>query len=389
MKIFNLLFLFFLSLAAHAQVTDAEFEKRIDRISSKIPLSYNSHVKSHIMDFMRNDKGNTSRILEVFYLYKHDIDSILKKNQLPTELSYMAISLSGCSNFETSEEGGTGFYMMRYITAKSRGLHISSYVDERRDILKATSAFAKEIKEIYKKYQDWPMTIAAYYASDLEMDRAISYSKDSTGDYWKIHSFLPFSYQKTYPKFIASAYLMNYHKAHSISPAKKLQFKTDTVPIRQYTTIYQIATKLEIDYDLLKLLNPIYKKQIIPNSGRDYYLVLPKDKVDDFYNLGEEVYEVGEDSVAAPVTPEPEVKPPSVPEYTTIYYTVRSGDILLKIADYYDCTVSSIKRWNGLRSDMIAVNQRLKIVVPTSKLDYYKKINGMSSYEKSRIAAKD
>ena len=232
--------------------------------------------------------------------------------------------------------------------------------------------------------------MAAYYATDLEMDRAISYAKDSFSEYWKIHPYLPFSYQKTVPKYIAAVYIANYFNLHGIVPSKKLQFATETVPIRQYTTIYQIATKLEMDYDLLTILNPIYKKQIIPNSGRDYYLVLPADKVDKFYELGENVYDVtelGKDTVPDTVEPEPE-KPP-VPEFTTIYYTVRSGDILLRIADYYDCTVSDIKRWNGLRSDKINVGQRLKIVVRSSQLDYYSKINGMSASQKAKVAAKD
>ena len=388
MKVFKILALLLLPMGLFAQVTDHQIESRLDLLETEVPLSYNAHIKPFVMDFLRNDKGNTSRILEVFSLYEHQIDSILQMYDIPSELKYMAISLSGCSNFETSEEGGSGFYMMRYITAKSYGLHISSYVDERRDILKSTHAFAKEIKSIYRKYSDWHMAISAYYASDLEMDRAVSYAKDSAGDYWRIHPYLPFTYQKTVPKYIAAVYLANYYKFHSIVPNKDLQFATDTVPIRQYTTIYQIATKLEMDYELLTLLNPIYKKQVIPNSGRDYFLVLPADKVDLFYELGDNVYDVeemGKDTV--PVAPEPEAPP--VPEYTTIYYTVRSGDILLRIADYYDCSVSDIKRWNGLRSDKIRVNQRLKIVVKTSKLDYYKQINGMSAAQKARVAARD
>ena len=117
----------------------------------------------------------------------------------------------------------------------------------------------------------------------------------------------------------------------------------------------------------------------------DYFLILPTSRVETFYALGDTVYlskEEPKDTVEVEEEPE-------VPPYTTIYYTVRSGDMLLYIADYYDTRVSTIKRWNGLRSDRINVNQRLKIVVPTSKLDYYKRINRMSSAEKRRIANRD
>ena len=89
-------------------------------------------------------------------------------------------------------------------------------------------------------------------------------------------------------------------------------------------------------------------------------------------------------------TVEEEQKPKvELPPYTTIYYTVKSGDMLLIIADCYDTTVGRIKQWNGLRSDRINIGQRLKIVVPTSKLAYYKTVNGMSASQKRRTANRD
>jgi peptidoglycan DL-endopeptidase LytE len=46
-------------------------------------------------------------------------------------------------------------------------------------------------------------------------------------------------------------------------------------------------------------------------------------------------------------------------------YTVQSGDTLSHIAMRYDVSVSQIKSWNGLTSDMIYVGQKLSISSPT------------------------
>lgn len=376
-------------ISAFAQLSDALLSKRLGDIEKSIPLSYNSYVKAHISDYLRNDQQNTSMVISRFLQYESTIEQILSTYDLPSELKYLALSLSGCNAFEQSEEGGTGVYLMRYSVAKNKGLHISSYVDERRDLIKATHAMAQELKELYKKYADWHKAIAAYYATSLEMDRAISYSKDSLQRYWSAHSYLPFAYRRTVSKFIAGIYIANFYPNHNISMVAQHVYLTDTVPIRQHTTIGQLAVKLEIEHEILKELNPIYRKEVIPNSGRDYFLILPKDKVELFYNLGDSVYiseVVAQDTV---VKEEENIEAPPQPRYTTIYYTVRRGDMLLYIADYYDTRVSSIKRWNGLRSDRINVNQRLKIVVPTNRLDYYKQINGMSASQKRRIANKD
>ena len=47
-----------------------------------------------------------------------------------------------------------------------------------------------------------------------------------------------------------------------------------------------------------------------------------------------------------------------------IIYTVRSGDVLGKIAQNYDVKVSSIKNWNNLHSDRINIGQELVVYIP-------------------------
>lgn len=44
-----------------------------------------------------------------------------------------------------------------------------------------------------------------------------------------------------------------------------------------------------------------------------------------------------------------------------VYYTVRSGDCLSKIASRYRTSVSRLKQLNGLRSDFLRIGQRLRI----------------------------
>jgi peptidoglycan DL-endopeptidase LytE len=55
------------------------------------------------------------------------------------------------------------------------------------------------------------------------------------------------------------------------------------------------------------------------------------------------------------------------PAPTTGTYTVQSGDTLSHIAVKYDTTVSRIKSWNGLTSDMIYVGQKLKVGSSTTE----------------------
>ena len=93
-------------------------------------------------------------------------------------------------------------------------------------------------------------------------------------------------------------------------------------------------------------------------------------------------------TVVTPVKTQEEA--PVVQSTTAIvYYKVRKGDILLRIADLYDCEVNELRQWNNIRGNKIIVNQRLKIVVPSSKLSYYKKMDKLPQGEINRIMLKD
>ena len=50
----------------------------------------------------------------------------------------------------------------------------------------------------------------------------------------------------------------------------------------------------------------------------------------------------------------------------TTTYTVKSGDVLGKIAERHGCTVAQIKAWNNLSSNNIYVGQKLKVAAPKS-----------------------
>ena len=72
--------------------------------------------------------------------------------------------------------------------------------------------------------------------------------------------------------------------------------------------------------------------------------------------------------------PKPEIKRPAKPknvdkpqtpskskEAKCITYTVKSGDTLGGIAKKHHVSVADLKKWNNLKSDLIRVNQKLKI----------------------------
>lgn len=407
-----LLAIFLLPILANAQVTltDKEVSNRLLAIQDQVPLEYNGQSKPYVTEYTGNYANRTGKTLEKFNGLNDELIRIFKENNVPIELRYACISLSYCNSAFSETSGRTGFFALDYLAANRHGLYISNFVDERRDPLLAANAFCKEINEINKQCGDWRIALTQYYCGKMEWEKAVSRTSDSIPDFWQIAANLSYNYRMVYPKYVAAVYIANNFKQHKIS-ANGLNISTQSVPIRKYSTLAQVANKLEMDYELLKDLNPIYKRGVIPNSGRDYFLILPVKKVNKFYDLGDDVYDVIEttpDSVsiesdaAEEVETKPIVKTEPAPKPTpkakpeapakgvrTIIYVVRKGDAISIIADYYDCYVSDIKRWNGLKSTRINYGQKLKIVIPAAKYDYYIRVNKMSASELSRLRNKD
>ena len=380
--------------------------KRIVKIKTAIPVEYNQYVQQHINEFLRNDYYKTNiQIGKGLYILP-EIEKILKKNRLPGELRFVAFALSGLDNHKVSEEGGSGIWQLKYHVAKTYGLKINSYIDERRDPLKSTEAASKYFEDLYKIYEDWNLTIAAFYSSPLDVNKSIRQSGGNL-QYWKIHSYLPDEFQKTVPRFIASLYLFTHFRDHKINVQAFKPVQTDTIAVKNWTSFEQIEKVMGIDVFFLKEYNPIFKKSIIPFTLKKYYIIIPSNKIKTFRELEDSLYifkdkepglvtlpdnrpkpqpsdslsaeeGAGDKNVPEEEKEEPKPKPKPANEnlkgQALITYTVKRGDGLGKIADKYDCTITEIKKWNKMKSNMIKPGQKLKIYVPKSKLSKYKKI---------------
>ena len=87
-------------------------------------------------------------------------------------------------------------------------------------------------------------------------------------------------------------------------------------------------------------------------------------EADGIYEIIDEVPEAPDAAVMARNYDDYLVDEQSIAAGETFNYRVAKGNTLSSIADFFEVSVSDIKRWNGLRSGTIQVNKKLKIVAP-------------------------
>lgn len=336
-------------------------KQRLEELNARTPFNveYNTSLESVIKGYLKNRRNSLSRLMALSDYYFPMFEEILDKHGLPLEMKYLAIVESALVPRATSRVGAQGLWQFMFSTGKMFGLDVNSYVDERSDPIMATEAACEYLKSLEKSLGDWDLALAAYNSGPGNVAKALRRANGQT-NYWNIRQFLPRETAGYVPAFLATMYIFEFAEEHGFkSNGPQFPFiATDTIKVQKMITLQQVAEVTNLDIEEVRFLNPSYKKDVIPViKDENYVLRLPIDAVGKFVSNEQAIY--------AYVEKELEEREKSLPELfeqnDKIRYRVRNGDYLGRIAEKYGVSVSSIKRWNGLRSNRLRVGQRLTI----------------------------
>lgn len=405
-----------IALPIFSKAQDQLYAQRLATLRSQTDLIYNIEVKKHIDAYL----ANPTKVKDLISLSKYYfpvLEKHLKAKGLPTDLKYLAVSSSELNPTFSNGNGASGLWTMSYTVSKMYKLKVNTYVDERRDVNKSSAVFTQHFKDLFSIYKQWPLVIGAYGCSPISMNKCIRMAGNSLY-YWDIFPFLPTNCRDLYPQFVAATYILNFYKEHGIkATSQEINYDTDSVLVNKWLSLSQIANTLNVDLDELRKINPIFKKDIIPMNVDGYYIKIPKSKSKLFYLLNDSVYKpintevtpiliqkeepINEQDHTGVVTNIPEnVTPkekkkkevketPQKAKLAKVFYVVKRGDVISDIADWFDCDIADIKKWNKLKSNQVQKGKKLTLFVAANKTGYYKRINKMPTKQKKKLKRKD
>lgn len=382
--------------------SDSAYIEQLAQLVSIIDLTYNEKVKAFINLYANKRRGQVAKMIGLSEYYFPMIEEYLDRADLPLELKYLPIIESALNTRARSRAGAVGLWQFMYGTGKIYGLEINSYVDERRDPVKATIAATKFLKNLYNQYKDWTLVIAAYNCGPGNVNKAIRRSGGKR-NFWEIYYRLPRETRGYVPAFIAANYIMNYYDTlYHIKPEKyDLNIKTDTIVVNEFLHLQQVADVLQIPIETLRNLNPQYKRDIIPAKTRSYPLRLPEEYTLKFIDLKDSIFAY-KDSVFFNdknklITPpkyerhsryKASYAPPPTKNMIKIFYTVKPGDNVGYIASWYKVRLNDVRYWNNLYRDRIKVGQKLVIYKHKNVASKFINIDKMSFEAKQRMVGK-
>ena len=339
------------------------YEARLAELDGNTPLSlkYNNITQKFIELYANRRRDQVSRMLGLAEYYFPMFIQELDKHELPHELKHLAIVESALNPKARSRSGAKGLWQFMYRTGQIYGLEATSYIDDRFDPYKSTVAACEYLGYLYGLYDNWELALAAYNSGPGRVNRAIRRSGGKR-NYWELWKFLPKETRGYIPAFIAVNYIMEYASEHNIypTPPKYFGYETDTVGISNKVRFEQISAVIGVPVDEISYLNPTYKTGLIPGiAGESYVLTLPTNKIGDFINNEQTIYNyrepIEEDSTLA------EQKPSEIAKESLVWHHVKNGDVLGLIAEKYNCSIRDIKDWNNFNNSRIYIGQKLII----------------------------
>jgi len=322
-------------------------------IEVSVPLPLNQDVLEMIVFFQIERRDSIIKALSLMDIYLPRIKEIFKEEGVPEVIAYLPLIESAYDPLAHSNRGAKGVWQFMPSTARTYGLRVDSWVDERINPEKSCRAAAKFLKYYRKKFGSWTLALAAYNGGPTRVRRAIR--RLNTTDFWTIKQtrYIHPQTKRYIPAFIAGVYIAKNPLFFGFFYEKKKSALFDEVEIPEQTDLSVIAKCINSDVKILQKLNPELRRPITPYRYENYKLRIPKGRAGDF----EANY----------------AKIPADKRVIKRYHRVRRGDTLGEIARRYGTSIKSIMSVNNISSPRrLRIGRTIIIPMIPGKAGYQK-----------------
>jgi len=382
------------------------WEEKPEEITYDMPIIWNDRVEDCIIYFQTVAREPFSKYLSRSGKYIDLMKDIMKEKGLPQDLAYLPLIESGFNPYAYSYAHAVGPWQFISYTGRTYGLNRNHWYDDRRDFVKSTYAAANYLKDLYERFGDWHLALAAYNVGAGGIAKAIK--KQKTKDFWKLR--LNRQTRNFVPLYMAATIIAKDPKRYGFNVEYEKPLEWDVVTVDKAVDLKAVADALEVTVDSVKELNPQLRRGVTPPNHKKYTLRVPQgtgalfaqryDNIPEeslyFFhkiNRGESVSSIAKKYGVSPfsiiqlnnlsnkyrIYAGDYLKVPNFAaqtqagmqktyEYATnskgqIVYTVRKGDNLSEIATHFKTTSYEIAQTNKLRNQN-QIFKGQKLIIP-------------------------
>lgn len=330
-----------------------------DSISPRILRSFDLDSQFLPQQYEQRDaiKENSQYFLKRFensYMFIPIIRNMITQESLPQEFLFVAMVESEFITNAQSSKRATGIWQIIPTTAKSLGLEINDYIDERKDPVKSTRAALMYLKYLYNQTGQWYLAVMAYNCGYTRLQKAIQQAGGDTSLHVLIDDnkkFLPRETRNYIRKIVAMSLLFNdvdFLKENDLEYLLN-RGATNTLATLKFKSgvpLGLIANSIGLSLKELRKYNTHLKYAFLPPgpASKKYNVHIPYEKLALFLqNFDSSSYKANS---------------------AFVLHKVQKGETLSSISRQYKTTISELKRINGLNSSLLTIKQKLVIPIP-------------------------
>mgnify|MGYP003337343080 CR=1 FL=1 len=204
-------------------------------------------------------------------------DQLFKEENVPEDLKYLAVAESALF-MARSPKDAIGVWQFMEPTARSMGLRVDEFVDERRHVVKSTKAAIKYLKSGHSSLKNWSFAAAGYNMGHGSVKENIDFQKGKT--FYDL--FLNEETSRYVLRIAIIKELMEHAEKYGLQisddecykPSKVKAVKVD----KAIVDLAEWAINNGTSYKDVKLLNPWILKRTLPTpKGEPYSIDVPNE----------------------------------------------------------------------------------------------------------------
>jgi membrane-bound lytic murein transglycosylase D len=149
-----------------------------------IPIPINDHVRAALDVLLTDRSPSVAAAFRRAWAYGDRLRDVVRLTGVPEDILGLAFLESGMNPHVTSPSQAAGLWQFVATTARAYGMHITSWVDERRDPEKSTRVAARYLHDLHAQFHTWPLALAAYHLGETTVRRAVL--DRGTTDLWRL-----------------------------------------------------------------------------------------------------------------------------------------------------------------------------------------------------------
>ncbi len=294
------------------------------RLNAELPISdANESVASIIAKW--SGRAFFGDALSRGAIYLPQIRAIFAQAGIPPDLSLMALVESEFKVRALSSARALGVWQFMPATGKRFKLAQDTWIDERKNPLKASMAASQYLRFLYNTFGDWNLAMAAYNAGEGAVQKAIT--KFGTRDFWDLaeKGALPRETREYVPRIHAAILMARDPEKYDIAVPPPPQVDMDVIHLSDPVDLKIIARCLATDVNTILEWNPELQRLATPRN-REFDLKVPEGTAD---------------AVAACLDSFP-------PDTRARFHVVRRGDTLKSLARLYGLSIDRIAQANAI-----------------------------------------